>query len=82
MKGFFKDLWSLQKESFVVDCTIETDQIAMIPDEYLDVTAEKIRIYKQLDSMKSEKEIDRLFKQMRDRFGEPGAAVENLFNIV
>ena len=73
---------ALQKESFVVDCTIETDQIAMIPDEYLDVTAEKIRIYKQLDSMKSEKEIDRLFKQMRDRFGEPGAAVENLFNIV
>ena len=31
-------------ESFVEDCTIETDQPAMIPDSYIDITAEKIRI--------------------------------------
>ena len=30
---------------FVTDCTIETDQPAHIPDDYIDVTAEKIRIY-------------------------------------
>ena len=71
-----------QKARFVVDCTIETDQPAMIPDDYLDITAEKIRIYKQLDSMTSEKEIDRLHKQLEDRFGEPPASVDNLFNIV
>lgn len=46
-------------ESFVEDCTIETDQPAMIPDSYIDITAEKIRIYKQLDGMTSDKEIDR-----------------------
>ena len=68
--------------SFAVDCTIETDQPAMIPDEYMDITAEKIRIYKQLDSMSSEKEIDRLHKQLEDRFGKTPAAVDNLFNIV
>ena len=71
-----------QNTNFTVDCTIETDQPAMIPDEYLDITAEKIRIYKQLDSMSSEKEIDRLHKQLEDRFGEPPASVDNLFNIV
>ena len=31
----------------------------MIPDSYIDITAEKIRIYKQLDSMTSDKEIAR-----------------------
>lgn len=67
---------------FSVDCTIETDQQALIPDEYIDITAEKIRIYKQLDSMRSDKEIDRFRNQLEDRFGEMPAAVNNLFNVV
>lgn len=67
---------------FIEDCTIETDQPAMIPDEYIDITAEKIRIYKQLDSMSSEKEIDRLSDQIKDRFGEMPLEVENLFKVV
>jgi len=69
-------------ESFVENCTIETDQEALIPDSYLDVTAEKIRIYKQLDSMFKEKEIDRMHSQIEDRFGKMPQEVENLFNIV
>lgn len=67
---------------FRTDCTIETDQQALIPDDYLDITAEKIRIYKQLDSMSSEKEIDRLHRQLEDRFGKCPDQVDNLFNVV
>ena len=70
------------KESFVEDCSIETDQPAMIPDSYLDVTAEKIRIYKQLDSMRSEKEVDRMRAQIEDRFGKFPPELENLFQVV
>ena len=70
------------KESFVEDCSIETDQPAMIPDSYLDVTAEKIRIYKQLDSMHSEKEVDRMRAQIEDRFGKLPPELENLFLVV
>ena len=70
------------KESFVEDCSIETDQPAMIPDSYLDVTAEKIRIYKQLDSMRSEKEVDRMRVQIEDRFGKFPPELENLFQVV
>ena len=70
------------KESYVEDCTIETDQPAMIPDSYMDVTAEKIRIYKQLDSMTSDKDIDRLSRQLVDRFGPLPDEVKNLFGIV
>ena len=53
------------EESYVEDCTIETDQPAMIPDSYIDITAEKIRIYKQLDSMTSDKEIERVKSSWR-----------------
>ena len=67
---------------FRADCTVETDQPAFIPDDYIDITAEKIRIYKQLDSMNSEKEIDRFHTQLADRFGETPAEVDNLFNVV
>ena len=73
---------SSRKGKFIEDCTIETDQPAMIPDEYIDITSEKIRIYKQLDSMSSDKEIDRLSSQIKDRFGEMPAEVENLFKVV
>ena len=70
------------KESYVEDCSIETDQPALIPDSYLDVTAEKIRIYKQLDSMMSEKEVERMHTQIEDRFGKMPPELENLFLVV
>ena len=70
------------KEKYISDCTIETDQEALIPDDYIDITAEKIRIYKQLDSLDSDKELDRLSIHMADRFGRIPEPVQNLFNVV
>ena len=70
------------REKIISDCTIETDQEALIPDDYIDVTAEKIRIYKQLDSMSSEKDMDRLAIHLTDRFGRIPQEVTNLFNVV
>ncbi|MBQ0077103.1 MAG: transcription-repair coupling factor [Bacteroidales bacterium] len=67
---------------FTTDCTVETDRQALIPDEYLDITAEKIRIYKQLDSMRSDKEIDAYRRQLTDRFGEMPKEAANLFAVV
>ncbi len=70
------------EEAFVEDCNIETDQPAMIPDSYIDITAEKIRIYKQLDSMTGDKEIDRVKSQLEDRFGKMPEEADNLFYVV
>ena len=70
------------REKFISDCTIETDQEALIPDDYIDITAEKIRIYKQLDSMDSEKDLDRLAMHLTDRFGRIPQEVYNLFSVV
>lgn len=68
--------------AFVNECTIETDQIAHIPDDYIDITAEKIRIYRQLDALESDKALERFKKEIQDRFGEFPQEVENLFNVV
>ena len=69
-------------ENFVADCTIETDQIALIPDSYIDLTAEKIRIYKELDSLTSEKELKQMSERLADRFGPIPEELSRLFDIV
>ena len=71
-----------KEETFVSDCTIETDQLALIPDSYIDMTAEKIRIYKELDSLSSEKEIEALKNRLTDRFGAIPEELSRLFDIV
>ncbi|MBQ6879180.1 MAG: transcription-repair coupling factor [Bacteroidales bacterium] len=69
-------------DSYVTDCTIETDQLALIPDSYIDVTAEKIRIYKELDSLSSEKDLENMKKRLEDRFGNMPDELARLFDIV
>jgi len=69
-------------DNFVADCTIETDQLALIPDSYIDLTAEKIRIYKELDSLSTEKEMEQLKKKLSDRFGAIPEELSRLFDIV
>ena len=69
-------------EKYVDDCTIETDKPAHIPDDYIDITAEKIRIYKILDAQTDEKEIDRVGAQIEDRFGPLPEEVKNLLAVV
>ena len=54
----------------------------MIPDTYIDIPAEKIRIYKQLDSLLDERELDRLRTQLEDRFGALPPEADNLFDVV
>ena len=71
-----------QEESFIPDCTIETDQMALIPDSYIDITAEKIRIYKELDSTQDDKTLQQMEKRLEDRFGKFPAEVQRLFDIV
>ncbi len=71
-----------EDEKFVSDCTIDTDQLALIPDSYIDMTAEKIRIYKELDSLSSDKEMESMKHRLTDRFGTMPEEVLRLFDIV
>jgi len=67
---------------FVADCTVETDQLAMIPDEYIDIQAEKLRIYKRLDAMTSDSELKKFKAEITDRFGTVPVEVDNLFKVL
>lgn len=69
-------------DSLVSDCSIETDQLALIPDAYIDMTAEKIRIYKELDSLTNDKDMNNLKKKLEDRFGPLPEELLRLFDIV
>ena len=73
---------SRSDDNYVSDCTIDTDQLALIPDSYIDVTAEKIRIYKELDSLTSDKEMDMMKSRLADRFGTLPDELLRLFDIV
>ena len=71
-----------KNDYYVEDCIVETDQPAFIPDDYIDINAEKIRIYKQLDALRSDKELDRYALGLEDRFGRLPMEVKNLFDVV
>ena len=71
-----------KEDTYVSDCTVETDQEALIPDSYIGITAEKIRIYKELDSLSEDRELDRMREKMSDRFGKIPEETERLFDIV
>ena len=75
---------STKKDNFTFtdDCMVETDQPAVIPDTFIDLTSEKIRIYKELDSIGNEKELEKMKNRLTDRFGKLPIEIENLFDVV
>ena len=71
-----------QSESFITDCTIDTDIIALIPEDYVNVPMEKIRIYKELDAAGDDKVLMHLRSNLEDRFGPIPEELDALFDIV
>jgi transcription-repair coupling factor (superfamily II helicase) len=67
---------------FISDCYIDTDIDAILPDEYVSNTSEKIKLYRDLDNIDNESDLMEFRKKMTDRFGEIPLPTENLFNIV
>ena len=67
---------------WVSDCYIDTDIEAFIPDDYINVPKEKMRLYRELDNMKSAALIDGFVAEITDRFGPPPQQLEELINIV
>ena len=68
--------------SFITDCYIDTDIDAMLPDEYVSNVSEKIKLYKDLNNIDNENDLQEFRKKMIDRFGEIPSSAENLFDIV
>ena len=54
-----------------IDTQIETDLEVYIPDSYVNVPAEKIRLYKELDGISDETVLRKFEADIADRFGAP-----------
>ncbi len=51
------------------DCIIETDLTMLIPNSYVSETAERLALYRKLDDIKDESELQRFTDEVTDRFG-------------
>ncbi len=69
-------------QGYVTDCVIESDFEALIPDTYVENISERIRLYRELDNIGGEPELERFEKELKDRFGEIPVAVAGLMEIV
>lgn len=75
-------LASKQENIYIPDCTVDTDMELLIPSEYVNIVAEKIRLYRELDSIQSESELTLFIKKVEDRFGPIPIQFSQLANIV
>ena len=69
-------------ESPLTDCVIDTDLELMIPDDYVSQTAEKIRLYKDLDGITKEDQLEQFLADLKDRFGPIPREVMQLSYVV
>ncbi len=77
-KDLFKEEISIQ-DDFVTDCTIDTDQEILIPDNYVESITERLSLYQRLDNCETEQELLDFHAELADRFGPVPKQVEDLF---
>lgn len=67
----FKDLYQEEVTKAIKpkECIFETDVEILFPDEYINKTEERLRLYQQLDQIQSEDELLHFEAELIDRFG-------------
>ena len=80
----YRDLFSesLEKKFQVDDCLLETDLELMLPSEYVSHVQERLNLYKELDNVDDEQQLQAFAGQLTDRFGPLPHQAEGLLNAV
>ncbi len=73
---------AMQSIGFIDDATIDIDVEASLPDSYVHSQAEKLRLYRELDSLQSEEQLTSFAARLEDRFGALPEATVELMNVV
>ena len=87
-EGEYKEIFQqrqsdqLLTQNFVTDCTVESDLEMLIPDEYVSNIAERINLYRELDNISSQDDLDIFEKKLVDRFGEIPESTQELMTLV
>ena len=80
----FKDIYVKNtSDSFLVDeCQIDTDMEILIPDHYVNSISERLQLYKDLNTIENENELNIFTEQITDRFGKIPSEVEKLLQTI
>lgn len=73
---------ALTGELFVDDCTVECDLHAYFPEEYVPGSSERMLLYRELDGLTDDEQIQAFRSRMEDRFGPMPPEGEELLRIV
>ena len=71
-----------EDRSYVADCLIDTDIPLLFPDVYIENNSERLRLYRALDNIGTEEGLQRLEKELEDRFGPVPEVTLELMNVV
>ncbi len=71
-----------QNVNYLTDAHVETDIEALLPDDYVGNSSEKIRLYRELDNITDEDAMMKFEQRLRDRFGELPPQAAALLDVV
>jgi transcription-repair coupling factor (superfamily II helicase) len=54
---------------YIGECVLETDLQLLIPTEYVENTQERLNLYKELDNLETDQQLESFKNNMQDRFG-------------
>lgn len=57
-------------QNFVEECMIESDLELLFPNEYIPSSSERMLLYRELDSINEEREVQAFHERLEDRFGK------------
>ena len=72
----------LSGEGFVDECSVESDLELLFPNEYIPSSSERMLLYRELDKLELDKDVDAFRARLLDRFGKIPPEGEELIRIV
>ncbi len=72
----------LSGDDFVDDCSVESDLEMYFPDTYVPGSSERMLLYRQLDNIESDSDLQEYRRKLIDRFGKLPREGEELLQVV
>ena len=69
-------------EEFVDECSVESDLELLFPNEYIPSSSERMLLYRELDKLELDRDVDAFKSRLIDRFGNIPPEGEELIRIV
>ncbi len=86
-KGLFAEEETQKSQAFlnvkyVNDCQIDTDLELLFPDDYIPGTSERMLLYRELDNLENDEQLQKFKEGLVDRFGKMPKESRELIDVV